>query len=43
MSPSPPVPKQIGVTMRSVRPRRTLFMTSFAIATLPRLKSSAHP
>ena len=26
MSPSPDVPKQIGVTLRSVRPSRTLFM-----------------
>src|SRR5579883_2165641 len=28
MSPRPDVPKQIGVTIRSVRPKRTLFMIS---------------
>src|ERR1700689_1259243 len=37
MSPSPEVPKPMLVTMRSVRPRRTLFMAPSLNATLPRL------
>ncbi len=41
MSPSPEVPKQMDVTMRSVRPSRTLFMTPSVTATLPMLVAGA--
>src|SRR6185437_9935829 len=38
MSPRPVVPKQMGVTLRSVRPRRALSMTLSVIAMSPSLR-----